>query len=95
MTAETPKEARARRMEPCGMFLATYYGKDKATVRDAFLAGAEYEATAAGAREHALARENYGLLLMLQDALGDVGADALRATAESKVRSALEEVNDD
>jgi len=33
----------------------------------------------------ALARENYGLLLLLQDEVGNVSADALRATAESRV----------
>jgi hypothetical protein len=43
------------------------------------------------ARNQRLARENYGLLLMLQDAHGDLSADALRATAESKAREALGE----
>ena len=45
----------------------------------------EAQLKAAESRYSALAWENYGLLLMLQDEVGDVSADALRATAESRV----------
>ena len=45
------------------------------------------------AEYRALARENYGLLLMLQDEVGDVSADALRATAESRVVRQTEKRN--
>lgn len=47
------------------------------------------------ARAQRIGRENYGLLLMLIDAHGDVSATALRATAESKVREALGEKGDE
>jgi hypothetical protein len=40
-----------------------------------------------------LARENLGLLLMLQEAHGDVSCDALRATAESKAEIHLNEAH--